>query len=44
MQPGLHAMNTAEYGFGYGHFDDGRRILLVWNDVEAMWTVFVSKM
>lgn len=29
--------------FGCGHFDDGRRILLEWNDVEAMWTVFVKK-
>jgi hypothetical protein len=28
----------------YGQFDDGRNILLNWNDVEAMRTVFVRKM
>jgi hypothetical protein len=30
--------------FGYGQFDDGRKILLERNDVEAMRTVFVRKM
>jgi hypothetical protein len=29
--------------FGYGQFHDGRKILLEWNDVEAMRTVFVKK-
>jgi hypothetical protein len=27
-----------------GQFDDGRNILLDWNDVKAMTTVFVRKM
>jgi len=30
--------------FGYGQFDDGRKILLEWNDVTAMRTMFVRKM
>jgi hypothetical protein len=29
--------------FEYGQFDDGRKILLEWNDVKAMRTVFVRK-
>jgi len=30
--------------FGYQQFDDEIKMLLEWNDVEAMRTVFVRKM